>query len=77
MVGLGTQDSAEEAVDFVARHGTYSFPMYWDETFESWQVFGIRIQPAAAMLSPEGDVLEAWMGAFDEDEVLRLAAGSS
>jgi hypothetical protein len=74
VVGLGTQDDADEAVDFVERHGTYSFPMYWDETFESWEVFGIRSQPAAAMLSPTGEVLAAWLGAFDEDEVLRLAA---
>ena len=74
MIGLGTQDSAEEAVDFVARHGTYSFPMYWDETFESWQVFGIRSQPAAALLAPDGEVLAAWLGAFPEGEVLRLAA---
>ena len=73
MIGLGTQDSADMAVDFVERGGTYSFPMYWDETFVSWEQFGIRSQPAAAMLSPDGEVLAAWLGAFDEDEVLRLA----
>ena len=77
LIGLGTQDSAGEAVDFVERGGTYSFPMYWDETFESWEVFGIRSQPAAAMLSPTGEILGAWLGAFDEDEVLRLAAEST
>ncbi len=74
MVGLGTQDSAEEAVDFVREYGTYSFPMYWDETFVSWDQFGIRSQPAAALLSPDGEVIEAWLGRFPEDEVLRLAA---
>lgn len=51
--------------------------MYWDETFVSWQVFGIRSQPAAALLSPDGDVLAGWLGAFDEDEVLQLAAEST
>jgi hypothetical protein len=74
VIGLGTQDSAEEAVDFVERGGTYSFPMYWDETFVSWQVFGITSQPAAALLSPDGEVLAGWLGAFDQDEVLQLAA---
>ena len=74
VIGLGTQDSAEDAVAFVERGGTYSFPMYWDETFVSWQVFGISSQPAAALLTPEGEVLAGWLGAFDQDEVLRLAA---
>lgn len=74
MIGLGTQDSAEEAVDFVERGGTHSFPMYWDETFVSWEVFGIASQPAAALLSPDGEVLAGWLGAFDQAEVLRLTA---
>ena len=77
MIGLGTQDDTDMAVDFVEHGGTYSFPMYWDETFVSWEQFGIRSQPAAAMLSPDGDVLAGWLGAFDEAEVLRLAAESN
>ena len=77
VVGLGTQDSAQEAVDFVRDYGTYSFPMYWDETFVSWDQFGIRSQPAAALLSPSGDVIGAWLGPFPEDEVLELAAQAS
>ena len=74
MIGLGTQDDADQAVDFVERGGTVSFPMYWDETFLSWQAFGVRSQPAAVLLSPTGEVLASWLGAFDEAEVLRLAA---
>ena len=77
MIGLGTQDSGGEAAEFVEDYGTYSFPMYWDETFESWQQFGIQSQPAAAMLSPDGEVLAGWLGGFDEAEVLRLAAEST
>ncbi len=77
MIGLGTQDSADDAVDFVEQGGTYSFPMYWDETFVSWEAFGISAQPAAALLSPDGEVLGAWLGPFDEAEVLRLAAEST
>lgn len=74
MIGLGTQDSATEAVDFVTDTGTYSFPMYWDETFESWTVFGITAQPAAVLISPDGETIAGWRGAFDEDEVLDLIA---
>jgi hypothetical protein len=74
VIGLGTQDSAELGLDFIRKTGTVSFPMYWDETFQSWQAFGIRAQPAAALLAPDGEVLAGWLGAFDEDEVLRLVA---
>ena len=77
MIGLGTQDDTDLAVDFVEKGGTVSFPMYWDETFISWQVFGIRSQPAAALLSADGEVLGGWLGRFPEDEVLRLAAAST
>ena len=53
MIGLGTQDNADFAVDFVESTGTTSFPMYWDETFETWAAFGINAQPAVALLSPD------------------------
>ena len=54
--------------------GTYSFPMYWDETFDSWIALGITGQPAAVLLSPDGEVLGAWRGMFPIDETLQLAA---
>ena len=77
MIGLGTQDSADEGTDFIRQTGTYSFPMYWDETFESWAAFGIRSQPAAVLFSPSGEVLNGWLGGFPEEEVLELAASAS
>ncbi len=48
--------------------------MLWDESFVSWQVIGVRSQPTAVMLGPNGEVLGGWLGAFPEDEVLELAA---
>ncbi len=56
--------------------GVYSFPMYWDETFESWAAFGIASQPAAVLLSPDGEELGSWRGMFPIDEVLDLAANA-
>ena len=50
--------------------------MYWDETFESWTAFGIASQPAAVLLSADGEPLGGWLGRFPEDEVLQLAAAS-
>lgn len=76
MIGLGTQDSGDEAIEFVERGGNYSFPMYWDETFESWVAFGVTGQPAAVLLSPTGETLGGWVGAFPMDEVLELAANA-
>ncbi|MDW3215076.1 MAG: TlpA disulfide reductase family protein [Ilumatobacteraceae bacterium] len=75
VIGLGTQDSGGEAAEFVRDYLTYSFPMYWDETYESWSAFGITGQPAAVMLSADGEVVAEWRGVFPEDEVLALARG--
>jgi hypothetical protein len=74
VIGLGTQDSGSDAIDFVETYETYSFPVYWDESFETWLAFGITSQPAAALLSPTGEVLAGWLGMFPIDEVLELAA---
>ena len=74
MIGLGTQDDGSDAIDFVETYETYSFPVYWDESFETWLAFGITSQPAAALLSPTGEVLGGWLGMFPIDEVLELAA---
>ena len=76
VIGLGALDSVEQAVEFAERGGTHSFPMYWDESLMSWQAFGIRTQHAAALLSPTGEILGGWEGAFDEDAVLRALAES-
>jgi hypothetical protein len=74
VIGLGTQDDGEYAVDFVESREVFSFPMYWDDTFESWVAFGVASQPAATLLSPSGEPLGAWRGMFPIDEVLELAA---
>lgn len=73
MVGLGTQDSLGEARDFVSNYGT-SFTMLWDSSFRSWRALGVAGQPAAILLSPGGEVVKRWFGAFPEDEVVRLAS---
>ena len=70
MIGLGTKDDADYAVDFVKSTGTYSFPMYWDETKSAWVPFGIVNQPAVVLLSPTGEILEKWNGTFQAEMVL-------
>lgn len=75
VVGLGTQDSFGEAQDFVATYGT-SFTMLWDPTFQSWNELGILGQPMAILVDRSGRKLGQWFGAFDEAEVLELAASA-
>lgn len=76
VVGLGTQDSLGEAEDFVETYGT-TFPMLWDESFESWIELGVSSQPTAVLLTAEGTIITGWVGRFPEDTVLELAAQST
>ncbi|MFK8025158.1 MAG: TlpA family protein disulfide reductase [Ilumatobacter sp.] len=74
MVGLGTQDSLDDAHEFVEDHGTASFTMLWDESFQTWTEIGITSQPSAVLLAADGSPITGWIGPFPKDEVLRLAA---
>lgn len=74
LIGMGAQDSLDQAYDFVEDHDTRSFTMLWDGSFESWQHFGVFSQPQAILLAPDGSVIEGWAGAFPEQTVLDLAA---
>lgn len=60
------------AETFVDTFGTTSFPMLWDSTFQSWTELGIRGQPAAMMLTPNGGLIERWSGAIPESTVLNF-----
>jgi peroxiredoxin len=72
VVGVGTQDTFEEAQAFVARHKT-TFRMLWDPTAESWRALGIAGQPAAMLLDRNGAKVKVWFGVFEEQEVVDLA----
>ena len=74
VIGLGTKDDGDYAVDFVTSTETYSFPMYWDDTSSAWAAFDVVYQPAAVLLSPDGEVVDRWDGMFDVDDVLAYAA---
>jgi hypothetical protein len=74
VVGLGTQDSLDEAFDFVSDYGTESFAMLWDESFESWTALDISGQPTVVLFGSDGTELGRWSGGIPEDEVLSLIA---
>lgn len=76
VIGLGTQDDLRLAKDFVAK-GKITFPMLWDETFDSWRQLGIRSQPSAVLVSADGRELGRWQGRIDnrEKEILERLDG--
>ncbi len=74
VIGLGAQDTYDEAIDFVEKYGTKSFRMLYDESFESWSQLGIRGQPIAILFDTNGRGNTIWYGPFNETEVLDLAA---
>lgn len=75
VVGVGTQNTADEARAFRRQTGIRSFPLLYEaDGFQSWEPFGFVAQPAAALLSSDGKLLRVWSGPFDEAEVLRLIA---
>ena len=69
---MGAQDSFEQAQEFQAATGTTSFPMIWDESFESWNYYGVRGQPYIILLDANGDVIDEWGGGIPEAQVLSL-----
>lgn len=73
VVGLGAQDSEEEAHAFVAEHEVRAPQMLYDASFESWRHFGINGQPAAVLLDGDGVAREGWFGPLLEDEILERA----
>lgn len=73
-MGLGAQDDLAGASDFFRQFGPFSFPMYWDATFQSWNQLGLASQPASALFTADGKVIGAWFGRIPEDKVLALIA---
>jgi len=71
---LGTQDDLALAQEFVASTGISSFPMLWDESFDSWAELGVVSQPAWALFSPSGEFVSGDYGGIDTADVLAQAA---
>ncbi len=74
IIGLGAQDSLGLAQRFVENTGVSSFPMLWDESFDSWAQLGVATQPAWALFSPDGEYVDGSIGGIDTAGVLAKAA---
>jgi len=73
IIGLGAQDSLDQAVDFVSSTGTEGLVMVWDATGESWIHFEVTSQPTVIVLSADGEVEATWYRDFDEAGILAAA----
>jgi len=74
VVGMGSQDSLDQASDFLEATGVETPLMLWDSGFDSWTYYGVTGQPTAILVDSDGNPIQGWRGTFDTDEVLELAA---
>ena len=72
VIGIGTQDGFDEAKKFRARHNI-TFSLLWDESFDTWNAFGVTSQPASVLMAANGMTIKGWQGVIPEAEVVRLA----
>ena len=71
---MGAQDSLSMAREFLEITGVATPLMIWDESFATWAYYGVTAQPTAILVAADGQPIAGWLGRFDEEEVLRLAA---
>ncbi len=45
--------------------------LLWDESGKSWKHFGIRLQPEAVLVAPDGTIIDQWQG-LPLDEIAGL-----
>ncbi len=73
ILGLGAQDSLEEAYGFLDDTGTHDLRMVWDATGQSWIHHGVTSQPTIIVLGADGQVAGEWYRDFDADGILAAA----
>ncbi len=73
IVGVGAQDSLDQARGFVEDTGTTGLAMVWDPSGRSWVHYGITNQPTVVVLGADGKVARTWFRDFEPDEILAAA----
>jgi thiol-disulfide isomerase/thioredoxin len=73
MIGIGAQDSLEEAYGFLDDTDTHDLRMIWDPSGDSWVHHGVTSQPTVIVLGADGEVAGTWYRDFDPDGILRAA----
>ena len=73
VLGLGAQDTLDEAYGFLDDTGTHGLAMVWDRSGQSWIHHGVTSQPTVIVLDAEGQVAGTWFRDFDVDGILAAA----
>lgn len=73
VLGLGAQDSLDEAYGFLDDTDTHDLAMVWDQSGRSWIHHGVTNQPTVIVLDADGQVAGTWFREFDVDGILAAA----
>lgn len=73
VLGLGAQDTLDEAYGFLDDTSTHALAMVWDRSGQSWIHHGVTSQPTVIVLDAEGQVAGTWFRDFDVDGILAAA----
>lgn len=73
LLGLGAQDTLDEAYGFLDDTGTHDLTMVWDRSGQSWIHHGVTSQPTVIVLDASGEVAGTWFRDFDVDGILAAA----
>jgi len=66
----GDMETVDEVKEFVRQRG-YSFPLYFDVTYDASQTYGVSAIPVTMCVSAEGDIIWSKIGMVSEDELIR------
>lgn len=73
VLGLGAQDTLDEAYGFLDDTDTHDLTMVWDHSGQTWIHHGVTSQPTVIVLDAEGEVAGTWFRDFDVDGILAAA----
>lgn len=73
LLGLGAQDTLEEAYGFLDDTDTHDLTMVWDQSGQSWIHHGVTSQPTVIVLDADGQVAGTWFRDFDVAGILAAA----
>jgi thiol-disulfide isomerase/thioredoxin len=73
IVGVGAQDTLEQAYRFLDDTSTQDLTMVWDQSGRSWVHHDVTSQPTVIVLDADGQVAGRWYRDFDPDGILAAA----
>ncbi len=73
VLGIGAQDSLEQAKGFIGDTSTDGLDMIWDASGKTWLHWKVTNQPTVIVLDKDGKVVKTWFRDLDEKAILAAA----